>query len=285
MLTQLEVYNQRVITPPLAITDGPESSDFLQILNIDGLGPVPANINTSGYLSLDGEDYNGSNVGKRNIVLTIRLNPDWITYDPENLRAVLYRYFMPKSKIKLKFSNTHMEQVAIEGYVETFEPNIFTKDPIVTISVICPQPAFVSTTSQLVEGHTVLADNPAVESFPYNGTYDNGFKLDILRDPASLAGQDIHISNTTESTKSFILSDLAGALSDAMLEYSTVQGDKRVEYRHTDDNPAGKISLLKFVSPGSVWLQLEQGINNIRVVSDTAGILWVLTFSTRYGGI
>lgn len=289
MLTTLEVFNPRVTVPPFYIsTTDPESVDPLQVLNIDGLGPVEAAVNTSGYSSLDGEFYNGSNVGKRNIVLTLRSNPDWSTQTHESLRQAIYRYFMPKSKVTLQLTSSHMEQVAIDGIVETCEPNLFAKDPTFEISIICPQPAFVSTRTQNIHGVTVLPDNPAVTTLEYVGTYDNGFVLDITDTTVHFHGQDIRVINTTDEIKTFLLENLSGDISGyptAFLELSTEGQNKYVEYKRTDGSDSGKISLLKYVAAGSDWLQLKQGSNNFRVVSGIPSQPWVITYKTRYGGI
>ena len=80
MLTSLEIKTPLVVSSPFELSNASILSDPLQILNIDGLGPVDASILSTPYATLDGETYVGSSVGKRNITLTLGLNPYWTEY-------------------------------------------------------------------------------------------------------------------------------------------------------------------------------------------------------------
>ena len=53
------------------------SDDPIHIRDITGLGPVKAEIATTPFATSDGELFQGSTVGKRNIVMTLGFNPDW----------------------------------------------------------------------------------------------------------------------------------------------------------------------------------------------------------------
>lgn len=104
------------------------------ILEIQGLNPAPAVINTVAVSGLDGTRYNSSRVEQRNIVLTLAIH-----FPIEQNRLKLYGIFMPKSWIRL-FYKTSRRDVYIDGYVETFENNPFTQSQQPQISIICPQP-------------------------------------------------------------------------------------------------------------------------------------------------
>ena len=85
----------RSLVPTLPLLeDGDAGSDPIQVIGIDGLGPVKAAITTAPFGAFDGEAYVGASVGKRNIVLTIGLHPDWAIQTIEELRQLLYNYFM-----------------------------------------------------------------------------------------------------------------------------------------------------------------------------------------------
>ncbi len=99
----VEIRNSRSPVLSLLLGGGGLNTDALQIRNIEGLGPVKASVNTSPFGSVDGESYTGSNVGKRNIVMTLGLNPNWRDQSMASLRQLLYAYFMPKQFVKLRF--------------------------------------------------------------------------------------------------------------------------------------------------------------------------------------
>ena len=128
MLTTVEAYSAWKSAPLLPLSaHGPET-DLLQVRNIEGLGPVKANVNTSLLGSLDGEAYTGASIPKRNILITLGLNPDWDNWSMEQLRRLVYSYFVSKLRTRLVFRSDTFPPVEISGVVESCEPVLFTKD-------------------------------------------------------------------------------------------------------------------------------------------------------------
>src|ERR1044072_3263406 len=153
------------------------SDDPVQVRNVEGLGPIKADIASTPFATGRGEQYQGSTTDKRNIVSTLGLNPDWENQTMSTLRHLLYRYFMTESWVKLRFYSDYLPPVDIEGYVETFEPNMFSEDPEMSISIICPKPDFIQTDATIVYG--VVDDGTLETSFEYIGTIDTGYELRI----------------------------------------------------------------------------------------------------------
>lgn len=117
----------------------PEESGFV-VKSVTGLGPGTANINTTEVSTNDGGLYNSSRLSTRNIVITLGfLWKDSI----EDVRQKSYKYFPIKKKLTLLIE-TDNRQAEIEGYVETNDPNIFSKEEGADISIICPNPFFYS---------------------------------------------------------------------------------------------------------------------------------------------
>jgi len=143
VLTEVKVYSSWRSGPTLVLDpDGRAETDLIQISNIDGLDPVKASVNTSPYGSVDGASYTGSSVLSRNIVLTLKLNPDWNTWTYEKIRRLIYSYFMPKLITRLVFYSDDMIPVEILGIVESASVNPFSKDPEILVSIVCPNPYF-----------------------------------------------------------------------------------------------------------------------------------------------
>ena len=126
MLTKVTAYSQWSNLDPLVfnVINRPET-DLFEVRNIDGLGAVKADVNTTPLGSVDGESFVGSSVGKRNIVLTLGLTPDWNDWTMSRLRRLLDKYFMPKLKIRFVFETMEFSPVEIFGYIESNEPNIY----------------------------------------------------------------------------------------------------------------------------------------------------------------
>ncbi|HMS83609.1 MAG TPA: phage tail family protein [Nitrospira sp.] len=282
MLTGLKVYSPRTSAPVLPIGIGDANTDRVQIRGIEGLGPVKANINTTQFGSFDGELYSGSSVGKRNIVLTLGLNPDWATQSMADLRNTLYAYFMPKLWVRLRFTSDHMPDVQIDGYIESFEPNMFSKDPEIQISIICPKPNFVAVTSTTVTG-TVEVDPATGVTINYAGTVATGGILTI----SSSAGTPsytgyIRVRNFGLAEEKFSITPVTIDTTPKQFVLNTRQGSKSV--RLMSGNTVVS-NLLTSVTGIMAWPTLKPGLNNFSVVGSSAGQTWSLVYYAQYGGL
>jgi hypothetical protein len=180
VLTKLEVLGLRSLVPTLPLVEDDDAgNDPIQILGVDGLGPVKAAITTTPFGAFDGEAFVGASVGKRNITLTIGLHPDWAVQTIEELRQLLYNYFMPKLLVQLRFHSTNYPVVKIQGYVESVEPNIFVKTPTMVVSIICPSPDFVSTELTTLTG--ITSDGTSYSEVDYVGSVPTGIMLQITQ--------------------------------------------------------------------------------------------------------
>lgn len=136
----------------------PELSGFV-IKSITGLGPGKANINATEISTTDGALYNSARVPSRNIVISIGyLWKDTI----EDARQLSYKYFPLKKKLTLLIETDNREAM-IEGYVESNDPSIFSKDEGTDISIICPNPFFYSANSHV----TIFSGIEPAFEFPF----------------------------------------------------------------------------------------------------------------------
>ncbi len=110
----------------------PEESGFV-IRAITGLGPGQANINTVDVSTNDGGFFNSARLPIRNIVLTLGFLPK---PSIEDVRQKSYKYFPIKKKLTLLIE-TDNRTAEIEGYVESNDPNIFSKEETTDISKVC----------------------------------------------------------------------------------------------------------------------------------------------------
>jgi hypothetical protein len=266
---------------PLA-SPGTPNTDAIQILSIDGLGPVKGNVNTTPYGLVDGEVYFGTTIGKRNIVLTLGLNPNWSDQTMASLRKLLYAYFMPKYATKLRFISDLLPDVEISGYVESFEPNIFSKDPQVQISIICPKPEFVAVSPTVVTG--TVGDGTVPTEIEYDGTLPTGFLLEVTSSPSrtSYTGPLLVVNRTpfertfqatatVDNTKKFKLSTIPGQKSAVSVLLAT----------------GVETSVLSTVDGETTWPQIEPGTNEFSIVVPvgSVGQNWTLVFYKKFGGL
>ncbi len=58
----------------------------------------------------------------------------------------------------LIFSTDDYPDCEISGYVESFAPNIFTQDPEIQVSIICPNPDFVAVDPVVIDGAVISTE-------------------------------------------------------------------------------------------------------------------------------
>lgn len=283
MLTQVEAISARGELDPLTMSISAAGADQVQIRGIEGLGPVKADLPSAGFFG-DGDYITGKRVGKRNIVLTLGLNPDWVTNTISDLRTILYAYFMPKRWIRLELTSTHIiPKVFIEGYVESVEPNMFSQDPEMQVSIICPRPDFVSTGSVTRNG-TMHAAFGTPLIFDYEGTVPTGFILEQTTPSTTFTGE-LYVKNDCEESGLFGVTTLIQPTRQFLL--STEDGSKFI--REVNGGVLLK-NLLGSVNGPMDWIKLHPGENQFELKGEpsSGGLLtqqWELTYSPRYGGL
>lgn len=171
MLYSVNVLNPSNNKLEMELTN-PEKSGFV-VRKIDGIGPTKSNINVYDVPSIDGGLFNSARTQARNITLTLDFM--WITTDDhttpliEDARHLSYKFFPLKRKVRLEFI-TDYRTLYIDGYIESNEPNVFSKEEQTIISVICPDPNFYS--SDVQYGYINYPDQNELE-FPFDSTSGN----------------------------------------------------------------------------------------------------------------
>ena len=273
MLSQLEVLSDQGTSIVLPI--GEDRNGFY-IKDIDGLDPVPASLSSSSFGQLDGEVEQGARREKRNIVLTVGLEPDYISRTVSQMRRELYRYFMPKSKATFKFYSDDLEVVSIRGTIEDMDAPLFTNDPQAVISIVCYNPDFQSLIETSLPGSTTSSGVDTILDYP--GSADVGF-LFTLNVNRSITGFVINQTLPDSSQKTFEFQ--YPLVSGDILQISTVAGSK---FAQLTRNSTLK-SAIAGVSPQADWISLAQGSNKLRVNVAGAAIPYTIKYTARYGGL
>lgn len=119
----------------------PDLSGFI-VKEIDGLGPVKANINTTKRATADGTAYNSAYLDQRDITFQLQFYTTGAE-SIEDIRHRSYKYFPLKKQVTIRVETDNRISEAI-GYVESNEPNIFSSAEGCTVVVACPDPYFYS---------------------------------------------------------------------------------------------------------------------------------------------
>lgn len=278
----MEVFSANPSAPELPLGGFMPSDDPIHVRNITGLEPVKAEITSTGLATGRGETRQGSSTGKRNIVLTLGLNPDWAEQTMTTLRHMLYRYFMPEQWTKLRFFSDELPVVDIEGEVESFEPNMFSQDPEIQISILCLKPDFIEADATIYTG--VVDDGTLELEFDYIGTVETGLEIRVDRtvDNVAYSGD---VTFTLLSPEEPQILEVEGVVIDhtQYLKVSSVPGNKRVQVISVIDG--APTNILAKMTPASVWPKVKPGINVLSVAAAEDGQAWTMAYFNRFGGL
>ncbi|MFI3173972.1 MAG: phage tail family protein [Bacillota bacterium] len=262
----------------------PEESGFI-ITEIKGLGSGKANINTTEVSTNDGSIFNSSRKDSRNIVLSLR----YFFNDPiEDIRQLSYKYF-PLGKPLTLLIETDNRTAEIQGYVESNEPNIFSKIEGSDISIICPNPYFYSDGKNVTVFHGIepmfefpfcndsltlpllemgIIQNQTERVIVYHGESEIGITITI-----HAVGEASHISVYNIGTREVMRIDTdkiekytgSGIVTGDDIIISTLRGNKYIHLQRD-----GKIiNILNCLDKNADWFQLAKGDNIFSYIAET----------------
>lgn len=156
----------------------PENTGFL-VKSITGLGPVKANVNTTEVATNDGSMFNSARLSQRNIVIQLAFVHSIYGEDIEEIRQKSYKYFPIKKNIELVIE-TDNRYVRTTGYIESNEPDIFSKQEGTQISIICPDPYFYSASED---------GNNVTDFYSIDPVFEFPFSNESLSEPLLIFGE------------------------------------------------------------------------------------------------
>lgn len=273
MLNKVEIIPNQ--GPTLALPFGDVFGGYL-VKEILGLSPVRANMVSAGYAAQDGEYYQASKREKRNLTLKLGLIPDYGANSVQNLRDVLYRYLMPKTEVRLRFHVGENTTREITVRVETFDSNLFAKEPDAVINMIGFNPDFYDPVQTTVNGTTTSTGTTI--PIEYVGTIDTGIQFNILAN-RNMSGFTIHnqVNNGLMQTLEFVEDILSGDY----IQINTNPGHKEA----IRTSGAVISSILNGVSPYATWTKFEPGVNNFRVFAEGVAVPYSVQYTAKYGGL
>lgn len=280
----------------------PEESGFL-ITRITGLGPAKASINSTEIATRDGGFFNSSRTQSRNIVVTFKLLPKQTI---EDVRLMSYRYFPVKKPLTLMIETDNRLCLA-SGYVESNEPDIFSRNETTQISIICPDPYLYSLSVQ----NTVFFGVEPKFEFPFSngslsepmlrmGEIVNKLENTIVYDGESEIGMtirihslgtasNIHIYNVVTREEMFVDTDILSSLFGTHiikgddLVITTIKGRKSVALIREGIG----YNILNCLSRDSDWFQLAKGDNIFAYTADSGAenLQFTIQNQTAYEGV
>lgn len=309
MIHSITVTNPKGEALVLELTN-PEKSGLL-VKSIEGLGPPRANINGSELATTDGMYFSSARADSRNIILNLGMhsrdrNSKYGTLSIEESRHLTYSYFPLKKEITITVK-TDSQILFAKGYVESNEPDIFSKEEACTISVICPDPWWYeaggdrtvfsgvhgifefpfsneSLTEPLLEFGQIWLDTTA--TLNYKGTVDTGITITIhaFGDCEQIRLYNVNsreqISIDTDKIRS--ITGKAFSKQDDII-ISTVKGDRYCRLLRDGQYT----NIIGALSRDSDWFQISNGGNDFAFSAEAGAENISVTFSYKnaYVGI
>ena len=244
------------------ITITQNESDY-QVLSIDGLNPPSAKINTILTTSVDGAKFNSSKLETRNIVIRIKINGDI-----EANRLNLYNYCRTKEWAKFYYQNAS-RNVYIECYVEQIECDLFTRNEIMQISLLCPSSYF----KDLYSIYDDISKIQALFEFPFSidsdGIEFSSYNFNLTTNIINTSESETGVIITTDFIDTVELIEIKNTTNGEYfkIDYTFLTGDKLI----IDTNKGQKsvvlirnaviINMFPYIIYGSTFFQLQTGNN------------------------
>ena len=264
----------------------PELSGFV-VKSITGLGPGKANVNTTEVSTNDGSLFNSARMPQRNIVISLGFL--WKN-SIEDIRQLSYKYFPIKRNLTLLIE-TDNRKAEITGYVESNDPNIFSKSEDTDISIICPNPFFYSAGEE-GKNTTILSGIVPLFEFPFSNeslteallemgtienktehivTYDGDLEIGITITIHALGeAKNIAIFNTGTREIMRINTDKiesltgSGIIAGDDIIICTIKGSKSIKLIRNGET----INILNCLGKDADWFQLVKGDNIFAYVAE-----------------
>ena len=258
---------------------------------VSGLNPPSATIFTTKSPNRKGSKYNGSTLGERNIIISIRLQGDI-----EEARNNLYPWIDTEQYVKIYYSNG-IKSVYCEGHIQDCEFDLFTENETISLAIICEDPYFkaleeiaVSMSSTVnaftfpfaieTSGIPISTNTGAVSIWTINEGAETGaiFELKVNRSYDWLALVNSQNENEViRFDRAFVAGDVIHIDTSQDLKICKVfEGDG------TEEN------LMKYIKTEPTWFVLKKGMNIFRVSSTQIfpdGVEITIRYQQKYLGV
>ena len=243
------------------------------IINIDGLHPPDAIINTMERAGHDGSLFNSAKVDNRQIILDIAINKNACVN-----RNNLYRFFQSARPVRLIYNN-ELRGVYIDGYVQNAPIAFFEQKQTIQITIICPDPFWHSTVN--VEGMTDGME--ALFEFPFSipeggipfSEYYGGNAAHIWNPGTVESGIIMEIRATGAATNPRIYhqnTDTFFRVNTTLQSGDVLTIDTRPDHKKIQRVRSGATSnLIASRDLNSTWLIMDPG-ENVYILSAASGV-------------
>lgn len=232
------------------------------IVDIDGINPPKATINTSQLALIDGAQFNSAKLEMRTINVAFVIQDD-----AEASRVSVYDVLKTKHPIAVRYTSSTRD-VRVDGYVESIEVDYGGNPQQVSVAILCPYPYWQAAQSIVSDLSSVIG----LFHFPFASTetpeivfgyIDPVISIDVENGGDIETGIVIELYASEAITNPRVIDYETGdfiQLDMTMEPADLVTIDTRVGHKTATLLRAGEsVSVFNAVAKGSTWLQLAIG--------------------------
>lgn len=262
---------------------------YFDLTNVDGMTGVANDIAASTTPSMDGDKINNIQTQPRGIVLDLRIK-DCVSV--EEAKRYILRSVKPKQKGKLVLNQAGRE-LSISGVVEAISMPRFEQEIIMQVTLYCSNPYWQDVENVLLEISRILnmhyfTLDVGGLAFPVEGVvmgeYDTNMTRTYTNDGDAECGMIITIVALADVLNPAIYKPDGSYIG---VNDSMVLGDEIIINTNRGEKSITKngVNILSKIKPGSTFLQLDTGDNELTINSDgdTEGnVYFMLSFKRRF---
>lgn len=262
---------------------------YFDLTNVDGMTGVASSISASTTPSMDGDKVNNIQAQPRGIVLDMRIK-DHVSV--EDAKRYVLNAIKPKQRGQLVF-NHGGRNLNIYGVVESISMPRFAQEVTIQVALYCSNPYWQDVENVLLEISRVLGMHyfpldVGGLAFPVDGIVMGEYDLNMTRtytnDGDAECGMVISIVALANVLNPVIYKPDGSFIG---VNDSMVMGDEIIINTNRGEKSIKKngVNILSKIKPGSTFLQLDTGDNQLTIDSDgdTEGnVYFMLSFKRRF---
>lgn len=254
----------------------------LKVLRVEGLTPVNSTISTMDRALRAGSDVLGARPQSRNLVFTIgydlRAAGDKSISD---LRDLSYRYFSNGAHLRITVESTNKEDVYTHGYVESVEANIFGTDPLLQISILCPE-SYFEAVEPITTSYGLDPGLYYIRNYTHTQNNELGFRVKMTKRGSSSLSTKKTITQLIDGNLiRDVELDFSGVSNLEEIIYDSTPGRKTLEQR----TPSGTERRIDLLDVGDSWITILPGVNRIEIRTQAQGCNIETQITRRYNGL
>ena len=265
------------------------NSPYYESVQIEGLLPPQATINSTKVANQDGEIFNSASVGIRPVEITIKP-----AFPVEENRQRLYTYFKSKRNVNIYFKNENRD-IVFSGRVEGFDGSLFEQKQLITIFIKCLDPYFKdslesqSTMASVLDNFEFpfmieeegipfsIIDKELTQNIYNAGDTETGLIIEL-----TASGEVVNPTIYNVDTREYFGLNFTMQLGD-LIRINTNGFNKKVELERNGETT----NIINSIIKGIKWFQLEPGDNLFTYTCESGEefLNFKFIYSNKYEGV